>query len=404
MADDNPFARLLQHHRVLAGLSQEALAARAEVSARAISALERGVNIRPQLGTVARLAAALGLDSDQRAALLRAARPEGGDRGELPVPAPLPIPPTPLLGRDADLARLVALLDEPGVRLVTLIGPGGVGKTRLALAAATRRRDHFATGAAFVDLALLADPALVVGAIARAFGVSDTAVGTPLDRLATALRGRHLLLLLDNFEQVAAAAPAVAALLGECARLVVVATSRTPLRLRGEREFPVAPLALPDLAHRADLATVAASPAVALFVDRARAVRPDFAISAANAATVAAICARLDGLPLALELAAAHVRALPPRALLDRLTDALGLLADGPLDAPARQRTLRATLALGRRPPGPGRAAAVPPPRRPRRRRCPGGGGGGRRRGRRTGRGRRARRAEPAAAGGAGGR
>ncbi len=347
-----PFSPLLRHHRVRAGLSQEALAERARVSARAISALERGVNTRPQLETVRRLATALELDPNGRAALLAAARPDAAPPAPPPTGpptatryAPLPTPPAPLLGRDAELARLAALLGDPARRLLTLVGPGGIGKTRLAVELAATRRGDFADGTAFVDLAAIRDPDLVPPAIADALQLHEIG-GQPLpDRLKDARRDRHLLLLLDNFEQVLDAAPLVADLLSACARLTVLATSRAPLRLRGEREFPVPPLALPDPAHLPAPDAVAAYPAVALFRERARAVRPDFALTAENTPTVVAICARLDGLPLALELAATRLKSLSPGALLARLDKRLPLLTGGARDLPARQRTLRDTIA-----------------------------------------------------------
>ena len=347
-----PFARLLKHYRVLAGLSQEALAGESAVSVHAISALERGVNTKPQLETVRRLAVALGLDPDGRAALLVAARPGGAVRASAP-PEPgvaarfdeLPVPLTPLLGRDDDLVRLAELLGGAACRLLTLVGPGGTGKTRLALALAGRLRDNFAAGAVFVDLSPLGDPPLVLPAIADALKVREAGGQPLLDRVKDALRDQPLLLVLDNFERVVDAAPVVADLLVGCARLIVLVTSRIPLRLRGETEFLVAPLATPDLAHLPDPAAVAAYPAVALFRDRVLAVRPDFAITATNAAEIAAICVRLDGLPLALELAAARTRILAPDALLARLTKSLGVLTGGARDLPTRHHTLRDTIA-----------------------------------------------------------
>ena len=237
------------------------------------------------------------------------------------------------------------LLLRDDVPLLTLTGAGGVGKTRLALAAAARATDAFADGTIFVPLAPLRDPALVVDAIAGALDVRE-AGGQPLrDLLIDALWDKRRLLVLDNFEQVAAAAPAIADLLAACPQLTVLATSRAPLHLRGEREFRVEPLALPDLAHLPDPATLAVSPAVALFRERAVAVQPDFALTEENAAAVAAICHRLDGLPLALELAAARVKTLSPEALLARLGSRLRLLTGGARDLPDRQRTLRDTLA-----------------------------------------------------------
>lgn len=352
MTEQASFAQRLKHHRVLAGLSQEALAEEAAISVHAISALERGVNTRPQLETVRRLAVALRLDPAGRGAMLAAARPNATVHAPAP-PEPLstvrfdelPVPPTPLLGRDADLARLAERLSGTTCRLLTLVGPGGTGKTRLALALAGRVRDHFAAGVNFVDLSPLTDPPLVLPAIAGALKVREVRGQPLLERVKDALWDKQLLLVLDNFERVADAAPVVADLLAACSRLVVLVTSRVPLRLRGESEFFVPPLALPDLAHLPEPTAMTAYPAVALFHERVIAVRPNFAITATNAAEVAAICVRLDGLPLALELAAARTRILDPEALLARLTKSLGVLTGGARDLPTRHHTLRDTIA-----------------------------------------------------------
>jgi predicted ATPase len=250
--------------------------------------------------------------------------------------ARLPVPPTAIVGREAEAAAVRALLADPAVRLVTLVGPGGIGKTRLALAVAAGLTGPDQTafdGVWFVDLAPVTDPAQVPVAIAAALGVRPEGTAPLLDLLTDRLQGRRVLLVLDNFEQVLGAAPGVAALLAACPEVTVLVTSRTVLRLRGEREVPLA--SLPDAA------------AVELFVARAREVRPDFELTAPNAAAVAELCRRLDGIPLALELAAAQLRLLPPAVLLRRLGDRLDRsldLAAGPVDLPSRQRTLRATV------------------------------------------------------------
>ncbi len=270
------------------------------------------------------------------------------ERGAVPL---LPVPSTPLVGRERELATALALLAEPEVRLLTLVGPGGVGKTRLALAVAARAAAGFADGVAFVPLAPIADPGLVLPTVAQALGITDVAGRPLLARVLSALRSRDVLLVLDNFEQLLAAAALIADLLAACPTLKLLVTSRATLRLSGEHAYPVPPLALPDAAadapgkHGAAGQAQDAAPAVRLFLARPRAVRPDFAPIPAEEPIVAAICRRLDGLPLAIELAAAWVTVLPPAALLARLERRLPLLTGGPRDAPARLRTMRDAIA-----------------------------------------------------------
>ena len=257
----------------------------------------------------------------------------------------LPVQRGALLGRERELAAVAALLVRDDVGLVTFTGPGGSGKTRLAIAAARALLDHFAGGVWFVPLAPITDPALVPPAVAAAVGLREEGGRTPLALLQDFVRSRQLLLVLDNFEQVVDAAPLVGQLLEGAARLKVLVTSRTALRLREERELAIGPLGLPDPARTRDLASLAQAAAVQLFVARAREVKPDFAVTEENAPAVAEICARLDGLPLAIELAAARVRVLTPQALLGRLQRRLPLLTGGAPDLPARQRTMQAAIA-----------------------------------------------------------
>lgn len=346
--DGDAFGTLLRRLRLAAGLTQEGLAERAGISLKAVNQLERDPSRRPRLDTVMLLADALGLDSSRRSRLLSAARPNR----ELGVTASvvehqLPRPRTPLFGRAGVTAALVEILrraarGEAGA-LLTLTGPGGVGKTRIALIVAEQATEAFVNGTVFVDLAPVRDPRLVLATIASRLAVDERDEKVIGDRVSAILRQGQTLLILDNFEHLLPARDDVLRLLESCPRLVVLITSRAPLHLRAEREYRVAPLELPELG--APLTVVERSSAVALFLDRARATGTDLVLNDPTADAIAQICRRLDGLPLAIELAAAWMRLVPPAVLLERLERRLPLLVGGSHDLPTRQRTMRETIA-----------------------------------------------------------
>jgi predicted ATPase/class 3 adenylate cyclase len=260
-------------------------------------------------------------------------------------PNNLPIQPTPFIGREKEVAAVRQLLRREDVYLVTLTGPGGTGKTCLALQVAAELSDLFADGIYCVDLAPICDPALVIAAIMQSLSIGEVGGQLLVERLKDDLQRKQMLLLLDNFKQVVSAALQVADLLATCPQLKVIVTSRVVLHVQAEQEFFVPPLSLPDPNQLPDLAALSQYEAVALFIRRAQSVMPDFQVTNTNAHAVAEICVRLDGLPLAIELAAARMKLLSPEALLVRLDQPLHVLTSGPRDVPARQQTLRNTIA-----------------------------------------------------------
>lgn len=347
----NSFGALLRRHREAAGFSQEHLAERAGISANAVGALERGERRRPYPDTIRRLADALGLDDRARAELastLRAgadAVEPSSEREDVSGATELPAEPTPFIGRDREIDDLRRLLTDPDGRLLNLVGPGGVGKTRLALHVARLVSDRYQDGVVWVELAPLTDPDLVLATIGRAIELEDSGRGDMEAALLAWLRDRQVLLVLDNVEHLLAAAPRLARLLLSCPRLHLLTTSRSPLRIRGERQYPVPPLELPPADPGDDDQDPSAFSAVRFFVWQAQQRDPTFALTAEHAAAVVEICRRLDGLPLALELVSARVKVLDPEELLARVDQLMPLLVGGARDLPERQRTMRAAIA-----------------------------------------------------------
>jgi len=323
------FGALLKRYRMAAGLTQEALAERASLSTRAVSDLERGLSRVPRYDTLDLLTTAMSLSAEQRAALFAAARPplSGDDTKAAPLQV-LPFPPTALLGREQEVTQVLDLLQARGVRLLTLTGPGGVGKTRLALELAHTLRAGFADGLAWIDLTALRDSSLVPQTVAQVLGLREQGDHAFPEQVSAFLQGKQFLLLLDNFEHLLEAADFVANLLVQCPRLHILVTSRMPLHLRAEQQLVLTPL------------TQAAS--VALFRERAQRLQPNLD---ATEPSVAAICEQVDRLPLAIELAAAHVRVLSLPLLLERLSDRLRFLRGGARDLPERQRTMQEAIA-----------------------------------------------------------
>jgi predicted ATPase/DNA-binding CsgD family transcriptional regulator/DNA-binding XRE family transcriptional regulator len=348
LCDAPPFGDLLRRHRRDRALTQEALAERSGVSVRAISDLERGARTYPHRENASRLADALDLAGTERATLLAAARRPLPPLAVTTRPPRDPLllrPLTGLIGRAEERREIADLLREERIRLITLTGPGGVGKTRLAVEVANEVATDFREGMVFVDLAPLQEPAQVIPAIAVTLGLTDRGTIPLLESVRRRLSTRQLLLVLDNFEHLLSAAPLLSDVLPSAPDVQALVTSRAALRLYGEREYPLNPLPCPDPAHLPSLERVQQYEAVRLFGQRARAVKPDFAVTRSNALAVAEICSRLDGLPLAIELAAARIKVLPPQALLRRLEPRLPLLTGGAQTLPARQQTMRDTIA-----------------------------------------------------------
>jgi predicted ATPase/DNA-binding XRE family transcriptional regulator/tetratricopeptide (TPR) repeat protein len=342
MKEEITFGHWLKQRRKGLDLTQENLAGQIGCATSTLQKIEADER-RPSRDFAIRIAKVLKVEPEKRQAFVAFAR---GSQ-DLQVrelflpPANLPAPPTPLIGRQAEVAVVCNRLLREDTRLITLIGPPGVGKTRLSLQVASEVRHRFDDGVFFVPLAAITDADLLAPTIARTLGLSESGHRSPGDHLCDYLRYMLLLLVLDNFEQVVAASPLVAKLLSSCRLLKIMVTSRMPLRLRAERQYPVQPLATPELTKLPPPFELTQYPAVALFADRAEAVYPDFSITEDNAPVVAAICQRLDGLPLAIELISTRIKILPPTELLSRLDQSLLLSSDGWRDLDERQRTLK---------------------------------------------------------------
>ena len=340
-----PFNQILRRLRESAGITQAELADRAGLSVKAIGALESGRRRRPYPSTIRAIADALELTESDRVELAGSAP----GRTKAPVAirdasSSLPAAPTPIVGRDRELSEITNLMRSSNARLVTLTGPGGVGKSRLALEAASRLADHVSGRTAFVALAPLSDPALVLPTIAQTLELTESDDNGAQAKLAAHFGATAWFLVLDNLEHLLAVATDLADLLAMCPGLALLVTSRAPLRIRAEHEYPVRPLALPVMNRIPTLVDVVKAESVQLFLERARAAVPGFDLSEANYVAVAEICRRLDGLPLALELVAPRLRALGPTELLARLEHVLPVLVSGSRDLPQRQQTMQAAI------------------------------------------------------------
>jgi predicted ATPase/transcriptional regulator with XRE-family HTH domain len=340
--DPHTLATLLRQFRQSAGWTQEQLAERSQVSVRAIRDLELGVHRAPQKQTLHLIATALPLSPDQQQALenavvrLRRAPSSAGG------PTALTLPLTPLVGREHEIAGIQYLLRQDHVRLLTLTGPTGVGKTRLALHLSTIVAEQFADGVSILSLAAIADPGLVLAAIARTLQVRESGRRHLVELIRQALQGKSVLLIIDGFEHLLSATSQILEVLTTCSSLKILLTSQIVLRLRGEYQYEVPPLSTPDPTYSEE--ELLQSPSVTLFLQRAQEVLPTFTVNGSEAQTIADICQRLGGMPLAIELAAARVKSLSLRELNQRLSNQLQVLAGGPRDLPARQQSLRAAI------------------------------------------------------------
>ncbi len=358
MEQDASFGRWLQQRRKALGLTQEELGQQVGIARATIRKIEADER-RPSKEVAERLARCLQLAAEEEPAFIRFARGESSVHQPVVLPASvetppwrpqarppsnLPIAPTTFIGREHEVAAVSGLLRRADVRLLTLTGPGGIGKTRLGLQVAEALRDDYPDGIWFVALAPITDAPMITATIAYVLKVKETA-DQPLEQhLHAYLRDKRLLLVLDNYEQVVDAAPLISELLAVAPQLKLLVTSRVPLYVAAEQQFSVPPLPLPDIRHQHGLDMIVLNEAIQLFIQRAQAVNPAFQITSTSASVVAELCVRLDGLPLAIELAAARSKILSPEALLQRLSNRFALLTGGPRDAPARQQTLKRTM------------------------------------------------------------